>query len=235
MIERIKLFLLSLAICAGCVSETPSLSKRIAFKSPLEGLPNLGRVTFDNPQIGQRNYYLRFVVRKTLNSGEPEFSYRNDTLVFAVTGKVSNKWILKEFMLSGSISNLTLNDTTIVTHYMQIGADSIHFNLPEGSSIHFSPVGNNLTFPIVGSDKIENKNCLPIFDHRTDIWSAYTINYTQFGEHFDSLSNYFDYTEMSFDGHGYTYIYTSDTGFTRIAWISAWNIWTADGWDLLPQ
>jgi hypothetical protein len=230
-----KLCLLPIAIFLGCEDEIPHQPKEIIFKSPLEGLVDLGMVSFDNPQVGQRNYYLSFVAKKITNSDEPKFVYKSDTLVLAITGKVDTKWIVKEFRMLGSISNKTLVDTTVITHYMEIDADSIHFTLEEGSSIHFSPVGNGLSIPIEVADENENKNCLPIFDHRTNIWSAYTINYTQFGEHYDYLSNYFDYTQMAGDGWGYTFVYSSNSGFTRIAWVSAWEIWTADGWDLLPH
>lgn len=234
MIARFKWFIILIVIFGGCASEDPPPAK-VIFKTPLDGLTDQGRVSFDNPQIGQRNHYLKFVAKKKTSSGEPEFVYKKDTLVLAITGKISDKWIVKEFRTIGSISNSTLLDTTVVTHRMQIDADSIHFTLPEGNSIHFSPIGKHLSFPVAASDEIENKNCLPIFEYRTSIWSAFTVNYTLFGEHFDSLSNYFDYTEMAGDGFGYTFVYGGSSGFTRIAWVSAWEISTADGWDLLPQ
>ncbi len=238
MIARFKWLFFSIITFVGCESEglLPKIIS-IEFKTPLEGLPNKGRIRFDNPEVGQRNFYLKFEATKGTGTSGPQFNYKNDTLVYAITGKVGDKWILKEFMTVGSVSNAILTDidTAVVTHFMQIDTDSIHFTMPAGGFIRFSPVGSDLSLPFVVSDEIENKDCLPIFEYRSSIWSAYTLNHTQFGEHFDYLLNYFDYTDMSGDGYGYTFVYANQTGLTRMAWISAWDIWDADGWDLLPE
>jgi hypothetical protein len=63
----------------------------------------------------------------------------------------------------------------------------------------------------------------------------YTTNYTQFGQTFHHLNDFYDYHEMAFDGLGLMYAYGPSYGLVRWTWVSAWEQTIAKGWDLLPN
>ena len=82
MRSRIALLLLSSFI--SCSDEEPI---RKQWKDPLEGLPDNGPVSFDEPAIGQRSYYISFRAFDDYTTDIDQYEYRTDTLVLAITGK----------------------------------------------------------------------------------------------------------------------------------------------------
>jgi hypothetical protein len=161
-------------------------------------------------------------------------------MVMAITGQHDSQWIVKQFYTRGSAkvkagtSDLT---DSVATYYMMVQPDSVHFTRGN-SSLIITPIGLSkpLALPIEASlDAPENSDCLPLFDYSVIIWTAYTLNHEQFGESFDYLVNYFDYSQMAVDGFGFTYVYNNSFGITRFAWVSAWKTDEADGWDLISD
>lgn len=233
----------------GCSSDDPDIDDPIVPKSdPLEGLPDSGPVRFDDPVIGQRSYYVFFNAVKDPSSQEVSFQYDTDTLVLAITAKESGNWLIKEFFTNGSLSKLpsgggewtTIADTVIERH-LQVTPDSLHFSVPPGGD-YFAPIfplfeGEKCSLPrsLVSDPEPLTTECLPLFGYASTQWMEYTLNYTQFGQTFDHLNNYFDYRQMSGDGHGFMYAYGPLYGMVRWSWISYWDLNVAKGWDLIPK
>lgn len=216
--------------------------------NPLEGLSDKGPIRFDNPAIGQRSYYVFFDAEFDSQTEKASIQYSSDTLVLAITGKESVHWVLKDFLTDGSISRKDKTggywggwvDSVFVRH-LRLDADSIHIVRPpnaEFSSFVFQIFERKkITFPVslISYPAVLNANCLP-FDHPLGgEFMEYTLDYTQLGQTFDHLNNYFDNRGMEGDGLGYMYAYSHSVGVVGIAWVSAWDFNEAKGWDLISN
>jgi hypothetical protein len=218
-----------------------------ASPNPLEGLPDSGPIRFDNPAIGQRSYYVYFDAEFDFPTKKASFQYSSDTLVLAITGKESEYWVLKDFLTDGSISKSSSGgywsgwaDSVFIRH-LRVDADSIHILRPPNAD-YFSFVFHiletqKITFPVslVSDPAALNPDCLP-FDR--PLWGEfmeYTLDYTQLGQTFDHLNNYFNNRGMETDGFGYLYAYSHPVGIVRVAWVNAWYLNEAEGWDLVSK
>src|SRR5688572_23543357 len=192
----------------GCSSEDPGISPDPEYKkeNPLEGLADKGAIRFDKPEIGQRSFYVFFNASENNNTQEISFDYFADTLVLAITGQEANKWIVKEFMTEGSTS-VTSDDghwgsiaDSVITTHLEVDADSAYFSKAQGAiPISFVFAGVSTAFPLlpVGDPAPLNADCLPILDYESRSFMQYAVNYSQFGQTFEHLNIYFDYTPMN--------------------------------------
>jgi len=232
-----RLFLFFIAFVAvACSSDEPT---KITdnWIDPLEGLPDKGPIRFDNPEVGQRSRYVYFKALQDMVTKDVTFTYDPDTLILGITAKEYDKWVIREFISKGS-QNLTSPENREVINYLLIDSDSAHFSGPTNGDF-FSWVfpGMKLAIPLqpVGDPAPLNPDCIPLFDYDTKIWTQYTIDYTQHGQTFHHLNDYFDYTEMAGDGLGLMYAYGPAYGIVRWTWVSAWEQNEANGWDLVPE
>jgi len=239
---KYTLFILVALALLGCSSEDPEPA--LKRENPLEGLADKGAIRFDKPEIGQRSFYVFFKASVDHSTHQISFDYLTDTLVLAITGQEADKWIVKEFLTAGSNSATTddggwanVADSVGIRH-LKVDADSAYFSKPQGNySFSFVFVGASRTIPLkpVGDPAPLNVDCLPEFDFASTVWMQYTVNYSQFGQTFQHLNNYFDYRPMSTDGLGFMYAYGPSFGMVRWAWVSYWSLDEADGWDLIPN
>ena len=242
-----KLFLIVVVgFLFACSSDDPQLNKDEDLPdNPLKGLSNKGPVRFDDPEIGQRSHYVFFKATEDNTTHEVNFDYFPDTLVLAITDKQEDKWILKEFMTNGSNSKTSDNGqwgTTVAqsvfVRHLIVNADSAYFFKPdEADPFSFVFVGESRIIPLkpIGDPAPLNVDCLPRLDYASTRWMQYTVNYSQFGQTFQHLNNYFDYRPMANDGSGFMYAYGSSFGFVRWTWVSYWDLDHAAGWDLIPN
>ncbi len=216
--------------------------------NPLEGLPDMGRIRFDEPMIGQRSYYVFFDVEYNYQMKKAAFQYSSDTLVLAITGKEAENWVLKDFLTDGSLSKESNSggywtgwaDSVFVCH-LRMDADSIYVLRPPQvdffSFIFHVLHGRKIKYPIslISEPAPLNPSCLP-FDHPSGgEFMEYTLNYTQLGQTFDHLNNYFDNRAMPTDGLGYMYAYSPSVGIVRTTWVNPWTSNKANGWDLVSK
>jgi len=249
MMRNIALLLICLFL-ANCspddpTTDNPTDDPEIVIKpNPLEGLPDEGPIRFDNPTIGQRSYYAYFKATYDNTTKNVNFEYTTDTLVLAITRQDADHWIVKEFLTDGSASNLPSGgvwsgwaDSVFVRH-LRVDSDSIYFTRPASANLFsFLFVGEKRKFPLqlVTDSTPLNPGCLPTFGYSSEEWMQYTLDYTQFGQTFNHLNDYFDYREMAGDGLGFMYVYSPSSGIVRWTWVSAWEIFDAEGWDLVPK
>jgi hypothetical protein len=242
-------FLLIMFLLFNCQDDSSSIDPPTpARPNPLEGLQDMGRIRFDDPAIGQRSYYIFFDAEFDYVTKKSNFQYSPDTLVLAITGKEAENWVLKDFLTDGSVSRKSNGegywagwaDSVFVRHLI-LDADSIHVLRPPdadfSSFVFYILHGRKIKYPIslVSDPAPINPNCLP-FDHPlSGEFMEYTQNYTQLGETFDHLNNYFDNRGMETDGLGYMYAYSPSVGIVRITWVSPWVSDKAKGWDLLSK
>jgi hypothetical protein len=62
-VVKYTLFILLALALLGCSSDDPTISPGDPAQekeNPLEGLPDKGAIRFDNPEIGQRSFYVFF-------------------------------------------------------------------------------------------------------------------------------------------------------------------------------
>ena len=248
--SRVLALLYLIALCFVCITCSDGDSEpdpvpplKDEFVNPLEGLPDEGPINFQNPSIGQRSRFVLFEAEYKRPAGDVVFNYLTDTLVIAITGKKSEDWIIKEFLTEGSASRLPIEDTywgfmadSVFLSYLHLDADSIYFyRAPQQWFITFA-FHQDQKFPLslVSDDFPENPNGLPLFGSSGIRWMEFTKDFVRPGKSFDRLNMYFNYIEMRGDGHGYTYLYSPSDGLVRIAWISAWHLDDAAGWDWVP-
>lgn len=224
------------------VDPVPEKEEPKEFIDPLAGFPDEGPVSFENPVVGQRSYYVLFEAVKT--GDNINFQYKPDTLVFAITKKESGVWVVTEFLTEGSNSRVkpegsyfgAWGDTLFLSN-LEFESDSIHFYKdPDKLFVSFAS-HREQKFPLqpVADNVRKNPDGLPVFGASGTRWMEYTENLTVLGKTFPRLNMYFDYTEMSTDGYGYTYVYDSSDGLVRSAWVNYWSSDEAAGWDLLPR
>jgi hypothetical protein len=233
---RIYFPLLFVLVFAGCSSDEPTKAPDDEWEDPLEGLPDKGPIRLDNLEIGQRSRYVYFEATRNLPGGDVSLSYVPDTLVLAITGKESNKWVVREFMTPGS-ENLAFEDEVVLRH-LSVDSDSAYFTKPLNAYVFswiFLHDARTIPLKPVTDPAPLNPDCLPIFGYESDISVQYTTDYSQLGQTFHHLNDYFDYTEMKTDGHGFMYAYGPTYGLVRWTWVSAWTQDKAEGWDLLPD
>jgi hypothetical protein len=203
---------------------------------PLAGLPDKGPVSFDQPAIGQRSYYVNFRAFNKTATEDVRFEYSTDTLVMAVTGRESDRWILKEFITEGSTS---LPSDTIFTLSLRIESDFASFSEPSGGSYYSNFLairyGESIKFPmlLIAEPSKENPTCSPFASINSNEME-FARNYTQFGQTFDHLNIYQDYTATATDGAGFMYVYSPINGFVRMTVFNPWVYEPVIGWDLIP-
>ena len=240
-----KLFLIiAIGFLFACSSDDPQLNKDEIPDDPLAGLPDKGPVRFDDPQIGQRSHYVFFKATEDNTTHEVNFDYIPDTLVLAITDKEVDKWVVKEFLTNGSNSKtsdkglwVTVAQSVFVRH-LTVNDDSAYFFKPaEADPFSFVFVGVSRTIPLkpIGDPAPLNVACLPRLEYASTLWMQYTVNYSQFGQTFQHLNNYFDYRPMATDGSGFMYAYGPSFGFVRWTWVNYWSLGYAEGWDLIPN
>lgn len=229
------LFILALLVFSCTPDEMVEEPEIPAWDDPLEGLPDNGAIRFDNPEIGQRSSYIYFKATKNYITGVVTLTYVPDTLVLAITGKDSDKWIIREFITPGS-ENLEFDEQDVI-RFLKIDSDSAYFTRPSPYVFSWLFLHDKRTIPMqpITDPESLNPECLPIFGYEGDISVQYTTNYTQLGQTFHHLNDFFDYTEMKSDGHGFMYAYGPSYGLVRWTWVSAWEQDQAEGWDLLPH
>ncbi|HMG90658.1 MAG TPA: hypothetical protein VK589_11385 [Chryseolinea sp.] len=235
---KLSLLVVLSILLTACSSDDP---EKIIEKDPdpLEGLPDKGAIRFDEPEIGQRSHYIFFQASRDFITKEITVKYLPDTLVLAIVGKESNTWVIKEFLTNspkgGSWASVA--DEEIIRH-LSIDNDSAYFSKPLNAYyFSFLFVGEARTIPLqpVTDPAPLNPDCLPIFGIESTIWTQYTIDYSQHGQTFSHLNDYFDYTPMATDGSGFMYAYGPSYGMVRWTWVSYWSPDEADGWDLIPN
>lgn len=224
------------------IDPVPEEEEPKEFIDPLAGVPDEGPVSFENPVVGQRSYYVLFEAVKT--GDNIDFQYKPDTLVFAITKKLSEAWEVTEFLTKGSNSRVNPENSywgnwgdTLFLSYLQLELDSIHFYKdPEKLFVSFAfPREQKFPLQLVSDKYPNNPNGLPLFGASGTRWMEFTLSYTVFLKTFDRLNMYFNYTEMSGDGHGFTHVYGPSDGLVRTAWVSFWSSEKAVGWDLIPR
>jgi hypothetical protein len=239
VVKHLLIVILGLALLA-CSSDDPQI---VEDKDPLKGLPDNGPIKFDNPQVGQRSFYVFFKASKN-NTQEVTFEYIPDTLVLAIVGKEADKWIINEFLAKGSDSKTSENGAwssladSVITRHPEVKADSAFFSRPAGVyPFSFVFVGESRTVPLLPVEDPAplNVNCMPKLEYASNLWMQYTVNYSQFGQTFQHLNNYFDYRPMGTDGLGFMYAYGPQYGLVRWTWVSYWSLDQANGWDLIPN
>jgi hypothetical protein len=242
-----KLFLIiAIGFLFACSSDDPQVIEdplKVP-DDPLKGLPDKGPIRFDDPQIGQRSHYVFFKATENNTTHEVTFDYIPDTLVLAITDKEVDKFVVKEFLTNGSNSKTSDNGSwvsvakSVFVRHLVVNSDSAYFFKPaEADPFSFVFVGESRTIPLlpVGDPAPLNVDCLPELDYASTLWMQYTVNYSQFGQTFEHLNNYFDYRPMSTDGSGFMYAYGPSFGLVRWTWVSYWSLGHADGWDLIPN
>ena len=230
---KLSSFFILALLTVACSSEEPTIVDD--WVDPLEGLPDKGPIRFDNPEIGQRSRYIYFTAIQDMVTKNVTFTYNPDTLVLGITAKESDKWVIREFISKGS-ENLVSPDEDVINH-LSIDSDSAYFSAADSHFFSWVFTGAKLAIPLqpVAGPAPSNPNCMPLFGYDTRIWTQYTIDYTQHGQTFDHLNDYFDYTEMAGDGLGLMYAYGPPYGIVRWTWVSAWEQNEAGGWDLIPD
>jgi len=243
----IGLLILSLALIQ-CTDPEPSIEREVIepveFVDPLEGIPDNGPISFVSPSIGQRSYFVLFEATLSRPSGNVNFEYLPDTLVLAITGKESDAWVVSEFLTEKSNSRLKPEDSywgnwgdTLFTTYIRFELDSIHFYRDSDKLYSSFALHREQKFPLqlISDEFPQNPNGLPFFGGSAIRWMEFTKDYTHFGKTFERLNMYFNYVEMTTDGYGFTYVYSPSDAIVRCAWVNAWSIDEAAGWDLLPR
>jgi hypothetical protein len=231
--NRIFLVLLILStFLMSCDDEESAVKEK---KDPLAGLPDEGPVHLDNPVIGQRSYYIRFRAFDKTDTEDIRFDYTTDTLVLAVTGNESGKWLLKEFITEGST---TLSSDTVFLLSLVVDSDSASFAGPSGGPYYSNffgiPPGESLKFTmdLIAEPAIQNPTCSP-FASRYSNDMEFALNYTQFSQTFDHLNIYQDYSATATDGPGLMYVYAPAHGFVRMTVFNPWVYNEVTGWDLI--
>ena len=226
--SRQILILLFPILLAGCslqpeVEDVFAHSNPNRFKDPLIGLPDLGPIRFDRPFAGQRSYYIGFKVNRTdyvTNELVWEYDY-SDTLVVAITrGGHNGPWEITEFFTEYSQG---FREPEVVRS-LEVTSDSIYLMKPEIHKFSYLLGSENLVWPVAQITDSLNSDGLPYLGHSYKIWYQYTVNLNQFDQVYDSLNVYYDYTEMTGDGLGVTFVYSTKYGVVRMEWASAWNM-----------
>lgn len=234
---KIYFALLFVLIVAGCSSDDDPINKQpeVIWKDPLEGLPDKGQIRFDNLEVGQRSRYVFFKATKDNVTKNVTLNYIADTLVLAITAQETNRWVIREFIAPGS-QNMKYDEQEVI-RYLKVDSDSAYFTRPSAYIFSWIYLHDTRTIPLkpVTDPAPLNPDCLPLFGYDSKISTKYTVNYSQLGQTFTHLNNYFDYREMSTDGSGFMYAYGPSYGFVRWTWVSAWDQDKAEGWDLLPE
>lgn len=233
------LLLLPLLLFSACHKSTDNPpDEPSGWVNPLTGLPDEGNIRWDGLKTGQRSKYLYFEARYDPFSGDTLRYYYPDTLVLAVSGQDAQGFVLKEFVLSGAVSQYNPqrpNDTTVYAYHINLTTDSVKFAInPPG----FSPVFNNVhALPIApfAAPVPEYAAAEPAYGYRTDVWMAFIQQHTHLGSNFGLLNLVYNYEEMSTDGAGYLFAYSRTEGLVRFSWVSYWDSNLAKGFDLLAD
>lgn len=211
---------------------------------PLEGLPNAGPLKFDAPAIGQRSYYISFRGVKDGTSETVRYEHTNDTIVLAITGTESNRWIVKEYLTPGSDIRQAAGedaslDSVFVTRLM-IDTDSIYFGDPTGAPYYsylFAISKNDffsLPMSLIDEPATQNPSCSPFIARKSDEMQ-YALGYTLFGQTFDHLNIYPDNSMTATDGPALMYVYAPEYGIVRMSVINPMAPERATGWDLVSR
>ena len=234
LMNRTLLALLTLSVLLISCDDEESATKEK--KDPLAGLPDEGPIRFDNPVIGQRSHYVYFHAFDKTDTEDIRFEYSTDTLVLAVTGNESGKWILKEFITEGST---TLSSDTVFLLSLRVDSDSASFAGPSGgyfySNFFAIRAGESIKFTmeLIAEPAKQNPTCSP-FASRYSNEMEFALNYTQLSQTFDHLNIYQDYSATATDGPGLMYVYAPVNGFVRMTVFNPWVYSEVKGWDLIP-
>lgn len=232
---RVVAIIVLITLSGSCSDDAP-VPLKVQRPDPLAGLPDEGPIRFDNPVIGQRSTYVYFRAFNKTVTEDVRFEYNSDTLIMAVTGRESDRWILKEFITEGSTF---LSSDTVFTLSLRIESDAAAFSEPSGagyySNFFFIGHGKSIQFPMVliAEPSKENPSCLPFASINSNEME-FSRNYTQFGQMFDHLNIYQDYTATATDGPGFMYVYSPANGFVRMTVFNPWVHDPVTGWDLIP-
>ncbi|CAN0459102.1 unnamed protein product, partial [Ectocarpus fasciculatus] len=79
------LALIAVAAC-GDDGDSPGEEPKEVWVDPLGDLPNLGLVSFQQPQVGQRSNYLEFEENYHRPTGTISTTYTGDTLILGIVG-----------------------------------------------------------------------------------------------------------------------------------------------------
>lgn len=215
------------------------------FIDPLEGLPDEGELNFTAPEVGQRSRFVLFKATYSYETAAATFTYQPDTLVVAITEKKTDRWIVKQFLTAGSDSRVNKYNgfwgnmvDSVFQSNLKLENDSIYFYRdPEDWFITYAfPRPQKFPLSPVSGEAPERDNAWPLFTGSNPTrWTAFITNYDHRGKVFPRLNIYFNYTETGFDGWGYTYVYGPSDGLVRIAWVYAWTLNEAAGWDVIPR
>lgn len=236
---KIYLVIFLALLATGCSSDDPTENNLPTENDPLQGLPDNGALRFDNPEVGQRSRYIFFIATTDDVTKTVTLHYYPDTLVLAITGNESNKWVIKEFLTNGSKEGnwRSFANEEIVRH-LTIDKDSAYFSRPANAfffSYLFLGDSRKIPLQVVNDPAPLNVDCMPFFGIKADIWVQYSTDYKLHGQFFSHLNEYFDYTPMTTDGHGFMWAYGAPYGIVRWTWVNPWDYSKAQGWDLIPD
>lgn len=224
-----------LFICACESDNDPAID---TFKDPLLGIADKGHISFENPQVGQRNYYVQFKAIKTSN-GDILFSYLADTVVMGIVSQTTKGWQVTQHLTRRSKlvtqNSISAMADSIFTYQMEIHSDSVRFKKKGLPYLSFIPVPAAALPLNVPAAAISKADCAPELNHSIEKWYTYSNSCMVLGREYDSVIGYRNYVDMATDGFGFVYDYQIENGFTRIAWISAWRSNEAEGYDLVSR
>jgi len=231
-------FIISLiyAIILLSCSDEPDPEPRfvsVYSKSPIADLPDMGLINFNDPQVGQRSYYL-FTSAEYFPVEHKTVYHTSilDTLVIAIAEQRNNKWVVREFIKSNTSryfqSDLRYNpevDTItgpFAEYQFRIEDNKVFFDsldirkTTRPSSFFRYRNGLNPILELdLDVDQIRiNDLALPYFGRAEGQWYAYTPSVVLAGRHFDGVFSFHDhYIHQELDrGFGQTIVYSANHG-----------------------
>jgi hypothetical protein len=209
-------------------------------------------INFQNLEVGQTNYYLRYVGEKYYDEdSNNQFSYTNDTLKVEIIEEVSpGQFLVEESYTPGSeiLEGENVDYYRMVlSYYLSIENDQIMIKKTSDDSYgaHFI-----YSFSLTGWGSENDGIELPLetfTDKETSIvgWKTTTTYSELFGEYyannvtirnfnFGTANVIINNLPMQVDGNGMTYVYNRDYGLIRSFTYSAWT-GGGSGWDLIVE
>lgn len=231
-------FLLLFVVFSACQKKEPLQDPPTAPKwtSPLAGLPDEGRIRWDNLKVGQRSRYLYFEANGNSLTTNITPAYNQDTLVLAITGQDAQGFILKEFVIPDSVGTFMSDTIYVYANHLKQEQDSLKF-IPEKpyNSLIFNSTTHALSLSAFAAPVTEYPEACPYLGYRSDKWEGFTNQHTHLGHTYSPLNLVYDYIDMPADGWGYMYAYDVPNGLVRMTWVSFWTTDLAKGWDLLDE
>ncbi|MEQ9297102.1 MAG: hypothetical protein RIF33_00995 [Cyclobacteriaceae bacterium] len=234
-----SLFLAFFAIAAcGDDSDLPSEVQKEVWVDPLGELPNLGRVSFQQPQVGQRSSYLEFEENYNRPTGTASTTYTGDTLIMGILGIRGDTLEIVEYYSQFSPiedfgSDASGERILYLSTELLLG-DSLYIRPLQGYS-HIFLLNPFLPLTDRLDTLAQHISTIPVYDLNAQAWMARVDEYAVGEVRLDSLIVYFDYTNMATDGLGLCSLYSIDLGVIRSAYINPWDSNKSNGWDLLLE